>query len=243
MWFIKVPITYTLEEYKEQMGFYDSYKEIKMIYFENYNLLKEQYKGEIDTTYVITTYTNLIDKYFNKIYQNTKDLKEEEIEKYIKENLAEIQINMGLAEVEEFINLVNILKSYKISERAYTGGKLLENSIKDYDTYMSFLLEMYYDVIDPTSINRQGGDTGSQYRTGIYYVDPKDESIIKHSIMDLQKNYDEKIAIEVEPLTQYFIAEEYHQKYLDKNPGGYCHIRPDKFLKAENAIDSIVNDN
>ena len=98
MWFIKVPITYTLEEYKEQMGFYDSYKEIKMIYFENYNLLKEQYKGEIDTTYVITTYTNLIDKYFNKIYQNTKDLKEEEIEKYFKENLAEIQINMGLTD-------------------------------------------------------------------------------------------------------------------------------------------------
>ncbi|HBJ12674.1 MAG TPA: hypothetical protein DDY53_05070 [Clostridiales bacterium] len=150
MWFIKVPITYTLEEYKEQMGFYDSYKEIKMIYFENYNLLKEQYKGEIDTTYVITTYTNLIDKYFNKIYQNTKDLKEEEIEKYFKENLAEIQINMGLAEVEEFINLVNILKSYKISERAYTGGKLVENSIKDYDTYMSFLLEMYYGEVTIT---------------------------------------------------------------------------------------------
>ncbi len=107
---------------------------------------------------------------------------------------------------------------------------------------LHFLLEMYYDVIDPTSINRQGGDTGSQYRTGIYYVDPKDESIIKHSIMDLQKNYDEKIAIEVKPLTQYFIAEEYHQKYLDKNPGGYCHIRPDKFLKAENSIDPIVND-
>lgn len=126
------------------MGFYDSYKEIKMIYFENYNLLKEQYKGEIDTTYVITTYTNLIDKYFNKIYQNTKDLKEEEIEKYFKENLAEIQINMGLAEVEEFINLVNILKSYKISERAYTGGKLVENSIKDYDTYISFLLDIHY---------------------------------------------------------------------------------------------------
>jgi len=150
MWFIKVPITYTLEEYKEQMGFYDSYKEIKMIYFENYNLLKEQYKGEIDTTYVITTYTNLIDKYFNKIYQNTKDLKEEEIEKYFKENLAEIQINMGLTEVEEFINLVNILKSYKISERAYTGGKLVENSIKDYDTYMSFLLEMYYGEVTIT---------------------------------------------------------------------------------------------
>lgn len=150
MWFIKVPITYTLEEYKEEMGFYDSYKEIKMIYFENYNLLKEQYKGEIDTTYVITTYTNLIDKYFNKIYQNTKDLKEEEIEKYFKENLAEIQINMGLTEVEEFINLVNILKSYKISERAYTGGKLVENSIKDYDTYMSFLLEMYYGEVTIT---------------------------------------------------------------------------------------------
>ena len=72
------------------------------------------------------------------------------IEKYFKENLAEIQINMGLAEVEEFINLVNILKSYKISERAYTGGKLVENSIKDYDTYMSFLLEMYYGEVTIT---------------------------------------------------------------------------------------------
>lgn len=132
------------------MGFYDSYKEIKMIYFENYNLLKEQYKGEIDTTYVITTYTNLIDKYFNKIYQNTKDLKEEEIEKYFKENLAEIQINMGLTEVEEFINLVNILKSYKISEREYTGGKLVENSIKDYDTYISFLLDIHYGEVTIT---------------------------------------------------------------------------------------------
>ena len=132
------------------MGFYDSYKEIKMIYFENYNVLKEQYKGEIDTTYVITTYTNLIDKYFNKIYQNTKDLKEEEIEKYFKENLAEIQINMGLTEVEEFINLVNILKSYKISERAYTGGKLVEKSIKDYDTYISFLLDIHYGEVTIT---------------------------------------------------------------------------------------------
>ena len=113
------------------MGFYDSYKEIKMIYFENYNLLKEQYKGEIDTTYLITTYTNLIDKYF-------------------KENLAEIQINMGLTEVEEFINLVNILKSYKISERAYTGGKLVENSIKDYDTYISFLLDIHYGEVTIT---------------------------------------------------------------------------------------------
>ncbi len=147
MCFMEEPATYTLEEYKQQMGFYDSYKEIKMIYFENYNILKEQYNGEIDTAYVITTYTKLIDKYFNKIYQETKDLEENKIEEYFEENLTEIQINIGLTETEEFINLVNILKSNKIPELTYTGGELVENSIKDYDTYISFLLKMHYEEI------------------------------------------------------------------------------------------------
>jgi len=91
------------------------------------------------------------------------------------------------------------------------------------------LLEWYYDVIDPTSVNRQGGDTGSQYRTGIYYVDGNDKAFILESINQLQKKYSEKIAIEVEPLQNYTKAEEYHQKYLTKNPNGYCHISPEKF--------------
>lgn len=102
---------------------------------------------------------------------------------------------------------------------------------------LSFILNMYYDVINPVSINRQGGDVGSQYRTGIYFITPEDEPIIQSSIAGLQKKYKERIAIEVKPLANYYKAEEYHQKYLDKNPNGYCHIGKDKFEKAKEAVD------
>lgn len=96
---------------------------------------------------------------------------------------------------------------------------------------LEFLLQLYYDVINPVSINRQGGDAGSQYRTGIYFTDDRDEAVIRDSIQELQKQYKERIAIEVKPLANYYKAEAYHQKYLDKNPGGYCHIGADKFDK------------
>ena len=102
---------------------------------------------------------------------------------------------------------------------------------------LPFLLELYYDVINPVSINRQGGDTGEQYRTGIYYIETEDRSVIDNSISKLQKKFNEKIAIEVKPLVQFFEAEDYHQKYLDKHPAGYCHIGKDKFKKAEVALD------
>lgn len=102
---------------------------------------------------------------------------------------------------------------------------------------LGFILELYYDVINPVSMNRQGGDTGTQYRTGIYFVDDSDEEVIQQSIAKLQKRYKEKIAIEVKALSNYYRAEEYHQKYLDKNPNGYCHIGKDKFEKAKIAVD------
>jgi methionine-S-sulfoxide reductase len=86
------------------------------------------------------------------------------------------------------------------------------------------LLSLFYQVIDPTSINRQGADRGVQYRTGIYYVDEADGPAIRKSLAGLQTQYDKPLAVEAEPLKNYYPAEEYHQKYLDKNPGGYCHI-------------------
>jgi peptide methionine sulfoxide reductase msrA/msrB len=101
---------------------------------------------------------------------------------------------------------------------------------------LDFLLELYYDSINPTSLNRQGGDIGTQYRTGIYYVNEDILPIIDRSIQNLQKRYDTPIAIEVKPLDNFFAAEKYHQKYLDKNPGGYCHIPKFKFEKAEKAV-------
>ena len=101
---------------------------------------------------------------------------------------------------------------------------------------LDFLLNLYYEAIDPVSINRQGGDTGTQYRTGIYYVNEEDRPIIEASISKLQRRYEEPIAIEVAPLRQFSLAEDYHQKYLDKNPGGYCHITPRQFEKAAKAV-------
>ena len=95
------------------------------------------------------------------------------------------------------------------------------------------LLMLFYEVIDPTSVNRQGNDVGAQYRTGIYYIDETDLPIIKESLKELKREYPVPLAIEVEPLSNYYPAEEYHQKYLDKNPGGYCHIGEEEFAKAK----------
>jgi peptide-methionine (S)-S-oxide reductase/peptide methionine sulfoxide reductase msrA/msrB len=106
---------------------------------------------------------------------------------------------------------------------------------------LEFILNLYYDVIDPTSVNRQGEDCGSQYRTGIYYIDGQDLPVILESIRSLQLKYDKPIAIEVLPLQNYYLAEEYHQKYLDKNPNGYCHIHKAKFEQAKLAKDNFTS--
>ena len=96
------------------------------------------------------------------------------------------------------------------------------------------LLEQFYKAIDPTSVNRQGGDVGVQYRTGIYYADPAQKPVIEASLAELQAHYAQPVAVEALPLTHFYTAEEYHQKYLDKNPGGYCHISPALFEAAKN---------
>lgn len=95
------------------------------------------------------------------------------------------------------------------------------------------ILSLFYKIIDPTSINRQGEDSGTQYRTGIYYVNDSDRNIINQSIAELQKNYIDPVVIEVEPLRNFYKAEYYHQEYLNNNPGGYCHIAPELFALAK----------
>lgn len=94
------------------------------------------------------------------------------------------------------------------------------------------LLKQFYTVIDPTAVNRQGNDVGTQYRSGVYYVDEADRAIIDRSIAALQATQAKPVAIEVVPLTHYYPAEAHHQKYLDHNPTGYCHISPGKFAQA-----------
>ncbi len=86
------------------------------------------------------------------------------------------------------------------------------------------LLEYYFMVIDPVSVNRQGNDIGIQYRTGIYYTEEDQVAQIMPVYEKEQEKAGIPLAVTVEKLKNFFSAEEYHQKYLDKNPGGYCHI-------------------
>lgn len=100
---------------------------------------------------------------------------------------------------------------------------------------LNLLLDLYFKTIDPTSLNRQGNDRGTQYRAGIYYTDWEDVTVINQAIKDLSPQYDKAIVIEVKPLTNFYPAETYHQDYLDKNPNGYCHINPALFEMARRA--------
>lgn len=86
------------------------------------------------------------------------------------------------------------------------------------------LLNLFWRIIDPTSFEKQGEDVGNQYRTGVYYVDEADRPVIEASLADLATRYDAPIVVECLPLDCFYPAEEYHQKYLDKNPTGYCHV-------------------
>lgn len=89
---------------------------------------------------------------------------------------------------------------------------------------LPLLLEAFLRTIDPLSVNRQGNDCGTQYRTGIYWVDPADEAAVQEVLGRLREQCGQPLAIEAQPLRAFYPAEEYHQDYLGKNPGGYCHV-------------------
>lgn len=102
----------------------------------------------------------------------------------------------------------------------------------DSSVSLTDLLQLYFKSIDPLSINRQGNDMGSQYRTGVYYADGADAEVIDAQLATLQRRYKQPLAIEFGPLQNFYPAEEYHQAYLIKNPNGYCHVSPELFSEA-----------
>jgi peptide-methionine (S)-S-oxide reductase len=147
--------------------------------------------------------------------------------------------------VEAYINTIEGIIATKVG---YANGKV-ENPTYEmvcsgktgfaetcYVTYdegslsLDKLLKAYWKVVDPTILNKQGHDEGMQYRTGIYYIDEKDLPTINKSRDEEQAKYKEEIVTEIMPLVNFYDAEGYHQKYLEKNPGGYCHI-PKEYLK------------
>ena len=100
---------------------------------------------------------------------------------------------------------------------------------------LEFLLRMFFKAIDPLSLNRQGHDEGTRYRTGVYYTDEDDLPVIRKIFAEQQAMLDGPIVVEVEPLRTFWPADEHHQDYLDKHPDGYCHLPLELFAFARQA--------
>ncbi|MFI3283974.1 MAG: peptide-methionine (R)-S-oxide reductase MsrB [Erysipelotrichaceae bacterium] len=129
---------------------------------------------------------------------------------------------------ETSVGFANGTKENPTYEEACTGKYgFVETVAIDYDETLIdlyFILELFFKIINPTTLNKQKEDEGIQYRTGIYYVDPTDESIINRFIHHQQRFYTQPIVTEVMPLQNYYKAHEAHQAYLEKNSSGYCHV-------------------
>lgn len=98
------------------------------------------------------------------------------------------------------------------------------------------ILDHYFNIIDPYSLNKQGNDEGTQYRTGIYYINEVDQQVVVNYLNVKQQQTPKQINVEHNYLTNFYDAETYHQKYLDKDPNGYCHIDVQASLKRMQKI-------
>lgn len=121
-------------------------------------------------------------------------------------------------------------------EQVCTGLIGAAETVKvDYDDSMvslTDLLNLYFKSIDPVSLNRQGNDSGTQYRTGIYFTDPADFPVVEAQVATIQRRYKQPLAVEYGRLINFYTAEEYHQDYLYKHENGYCHVNPALFKEA-----------
>ena len=131
----------------------------------------------------------------------------------------------------------------------YTGGtnenptydnhpghaEAVEIEYDDEVTTYKNLLDFFFQIHNPTTLNQQGNDRGTSYRSAIFYNNEEEkkeaEDFIK--IVNDSKRWKDPVVTTLEPLTQFYLAEDYHQDYLEKNPGGYtCHaIYFDSYLK------------
>ncbi|MDO4908834.1 MAG: peptide-methionine (R)-S-oxide reductase MsrB [Corynebacterium sp.] len=101
-------------------------------------------------------------------------------------------------------------------------------------TTLRTLALMLVDIIDPFSVNKQGGDEGLQYRSAFFYETEEERMVYEDVCTNLERLYGRTPAVIVEPLTNFYSAEEYHQDYLVKNPDGYCHIPGRSIETAKN---------
>ena len=97
------------------------------------------------------------------------------------------------------------------------------------------LTDLFLKAIDPLSLNKQGGDEGTRYRTGVYFVSEDQVPPIKAALDRCAAALGQPLAVELLPLRNFYKAEEYHQDYLEKNPAGYCHLSPSIFKIAQDS--------
>lgn len=170
---------------------------------------------------------------------------------YSKSNLKKIYLAGGCfwgieAYMERIYGVADAVNGYangktqnpKYEDLLYRNSGHAETVEVTYDPAKVSLEKLLYDylkVVDPTSMNKQGNDRGTQYRTGVYYTDEKEKKVIQSVLEKEQQKYSDRIVVEVLPLEHFAKAEEYHQNYLEKNPNGYCHI--DLSLATEEIID------
>lgn len=139
-----------------------------------------------------------------------------------------------------YANGKTVNPTYKEVSRKNTGHAETVEVIYDSSVLpLDVLLQNYFMIIDPTRKDGQGNDIGSQYRTGIYYTDQNDLNTIQMAIAKEQKKHTAPIVTEVVPLSAFYLAEDYHQDYLKKNPHGYCHI--DVAGAKANALKNAIN--
>jgi peptide-methionine (S)-S-oxide reductase len=89
------------------------------------------------------------------------------------------------------------------------------------------LLEVFFTIHDPTTLNRQGADVGTQYRSAIYYHTPEQKQAAEQVIAEVNAsgNWRNPVVTELKPLGPWYVAEEYHQRYFERNPDqGYCRV-------------------
>ena len=103
------------------------------------------------------------------------------------------------------------------------------------------ILQIYFRAIDPVSVNRQGNDSGTRYRTGIWYTDSQDLPAIQKIYDMVRGDVKQPLAVEVKPLKNFYRAEEEHQNYLEKHPGAYCQI-PESLMEFARSASEASTD-
>ena len=150
-------------------------------------------------------------------------------------------------------DLVRKMPGVKSTRVGYSGGDVANAPYRNHGTHaealevvfdpskLSFreLLEFFFQIHDPSTLNRQGNDAGTQYRSGIYYSTEEQKAVIDEFVRDAGQNkvFGKPIVTEVQPLAHYWPAEAYHQDYFENNPNqGYCAFvvgpKVDKFRKT-----------